>query len=272
MSTLKFAANLSMLFTERPLIERFAAARAAGFEAVEIQFPYALTPDQIRHQLQTHQLELVLINIPAGDWEAGERGLACLPGREAEFAAAVEQAIAWAQALGVGKLNCLAGVPPADADPEQVAATLAHNLRLAAERCHQAGITLLIEAINTRDVPGFYLHHSRQVIELIRTLELPATALQYDVYHMQIMEGNLISTLQQNADKIDHIQIADVPGRHEPGSGEINFINLFKALKRQGYTGYISLEYIPRGQTEAGLSWLATWMTQDECDEHECSG
>lgn len=271
MSTLKFAANLSLLFTERPLLERFAAARAAGFDAVEIQFPYSLTLEQLRHELDTHELNLVLINIPAGDWQAGERGLACLPGREAEFAAGLDQAIDWACRLKVGKLNCLAGVMPQDFTEEQVAKTLAGNLKLAAERCRQAGLELMLEAINTRDIPGFYLHHSEQVLTLIRQLELPVTALQYDVYHMQIMEGNLISTLQQNADKIRHIQIADVPGRHEPGTGEINFTNLFKALELQGYPGYISLEYIPQGETEAGLGWLATWMTQDERNELECS-
>ena len=249
MSTLKFAANLSLLFTERPLIERFAAARATGFDAVEIQFPYTLPLEAIQRQLEVHALKLVLINIPAGDWEAGERGLACLPGREEEFAAGLDQAIDWAGKLQVGKLNCLAGVPPQDADAELVASTLAANLKRAAKRCQQAGIELMIEAINTRDIPGFYLHHSEQVLKLIRQLELPATALQYDTYHMQIMEGNLISTLQQNADKIGHIQIADVPGRHEPGTGEINFNNLFKALVTQSYAGYISLEYIPQGQT-----------------------
>lgn len=263
MGTLKFAANLSLLFTERPLVERFSAARAAGFDAVEIQFPYALPLEQVKQELEIHRLQLVLINIPAGDWEAGERGLACLPGREAEFSAAVEQAIDWALRLGVGKLNCLAGIPPAGVDTDQVSCTLARNLRLADSRCRAAGIELMIEAINTTDVPGFYLHHSAQVVELISRLELSATHLQYDVYHMQIMEGNLISTLQQNADKIGHIQIADVPGRHEPGSGEINFANLFKALESQGYQGYISLEYIPQEQTETGLEWLATWMTQD---------
>lgn len=263
MSRLKFAANLSLLFTERPLIERFAAARAAGFDAVEIQFPYSLTPEQIRQELETHQLKLVLINIPAGDWEAGERGLACLPGREQAFAAALDQALDWAQRLNVDKINCLAGVPPTDMSAELIEQTLAQNLTLAAERCHQAGIELMIEAINTEDVPGFYLHRSAQVCELIKRLELPSTRLQYDVYHMQIMEGNLISTLQRNADKIGHIQIADVPGRHEPGTGEINFTNLFKALEAQDYAGHISLEYVPKNQTEAGLGWLATWMTQD---------
>ncbi|GAA0785528.1 hydroxypyruvate isomerase [Marinobacterium sediminicola] len=269
---LKFAANLSLLFTEYPLIQRFGAARAAGFDAVEVQFPYTLTPEAVRKELQDHALKMVLINLPAGNWEAGDRGLACLPGREDEFAESVDLAIEWAKTLGVERLNCLAGVPPENVPAERVSATLAHNLKLAAQRCEGAGIELMIEAINNRDVPGFYLHHSHQVLDLIRKLELPATSLQYDVYHMQMMEGNLISTLQQNADKIGHIQIADVPGRHEPGTGEINFTNLFKALESQEYKGYISLEYIPRCKTEAGLGWLKTWKTQDERNELECSG
>lgn len=262
-STLKFAANLSLLFTERPLLERFAAARAAGFDAVEIQFPYSERLENIADELASHALELVLINIPAGHWDVGERGLACIPGRESEFASAVDRALEWAAQLGVQRVNCLAGIPPNEATGAQISHTLAYNLTLAANRCKRAGIELMIEAINTQDVPGFCLHHSKDVIQLIDSLQLPSTFLQYDVYHMQIMEGNLISTLQQNADKIGHIQIADVPGRHEPGSGEINYANLFKALEQIGYTGHISLEYIPRTTTEAGLGWLDNWMTQD---------
>ncbi|MBV0931825.1 hydroxypyruvate isomerase family protein [Marinobacterium sp. A346] len=260
---MKFAANLSLLFTEYPLPERFAAARKAGFDAVEVQFPYSLPLDDIAAALARYRLQLVLINIPAGNWAQGERGLACLPEREAEFAAGLEQALHWARALGVGKLNCLAGVPPEEADTDQVQATLEANLQLAARHCHDNGIQLMIEAINTEDIPGFWLHSSHQVLELIERLKLPSTALQYDVYHMQIMEGNLISTLKQNADKIGHIQIADVPGRHEPGSGEINYPNLFKALEQMGYSGHISLEYNPQTTTEAGLGWLKHWTIQD---------
>ncbi|WP_417682910.1 hydroxypyruvate isomerase family protein [Roseibium sp.] len=269
---LSFAANLSLLFTEYPLIERFAQARKAGFDRVEIQFPYSLPLEQVELELNRHELELVLINIPAGVLAAGELGLACLPGREQEFAAGLEMAIEWCQALNVPRINCLAGKTPPDASPEQVQATLAHNLRLADCRCGEAGLKLMIEAINTDDIPGFHLHNSQQVLSLINELSLENSFLQYDVYHMQKMEGNLISTLQRNRDKIGHIQIADVPGRHEPGTGEIHFANLFKALEAMGYADIVSLEYNPLGRTDAGLEWLKPWMTQDRQHEHECSG
>ncbi|MGB2131216.1 MAG: hydroxypyruvate isomerase family protein [Marinobacterium sp.] len=269
---LKFAANLSLLFTEYPLSERFAAARRAGFSRVEVQFPYELPLETVKQTLKTQQQQLVLINIPAGDWQAGERGLACLPGREAEFAAGLELAIEWAQALTVPRINCLAGITPTDASADAIRATLHHNLRLADRRCAESDLQLMIEAINTEDIPGFHLHTSHQVLALIDRLELAASRLQYDVYHMQIMEGNLISTLQRNRDKIGHIQIADVPGRHEPGTGEIHFANLFKALEAIGYSNIISLEYNPLQQTETGLEWLKPWMTQETQHEHECSG
>lgn len=268
---LKFAANLSLLFTERPLLERFAAARLEGFDRVEIQFPYELPLDDIKQALEAQQQELVLINIPAGNWQTGERGIACLPGRETEFANGLEQAIEWAQTLKVPRLNCLAGITPADKTANDVQETLNHNLLLADKRCKESGLQLMIEAINTQDLPGFHLHHSSQVLELIDGLKLTASRLQYDVYHMQIMEGNLISTLQRNRDKIGHIQIADVPGRHEPGTGEIHFANLFKALEAMGYSEIISLEYNPLRQTESSLEWLKPWMTREIQHEHECS-
>ncbi len=260
---IKFAANLSLLFTEYPLLERFAAARRAGFERVEIQFPYSLSLESVRHALLRNNLKLELINIPAGDLSAGELGLACLPDREDEFAESLEQCIHWAMELNVPRINCLAGKAPCSYSPEAVAATLAQNLMLANRRCGESGLKLMIEAINTDDVEGFYLHRSQQVLSLIDDLELDHSYLQYDVYHMQKMEGNLISTLQRNRDRIGHIQIADVPGRHEPGTGEIHFANLFKALEAMGYTDIVSLEYKPLGCTDAGLEWLKPWMTQD---------
>ncbi len=260
---IKFAANLSLLFTEYPLLERFAAARRAGFERVEIQFPYSLSLDSVRDALLRNELKLELINIPAGDLSAGEIGLACVPGREAEFAEGLEQCIRWALELGVPRINCLAGKTPSSASAKAIAETLAHNLKLANRRCGESGLKLMIEAINTDDIEGFYLHHSQQVLSLINELELDHSFLQYDVYHMQKMEGNLISTLQCNRDRIGHIQIADVPGRHEPGTGEIHFANLFKALEAMGYTDIVSLEYKPLGCTDAGLEWLKPWMTQD---------
>lgn len=268
---LKFAANLSLLFTEFPLQDRFAAARNAGFRRVEIQFPYELPLSQLQQRLSDNAQTLELINIPAGDWPSGERGLACIPGREKAFRAGVEKALHWASVLQVPRINCLAGIKPPGFSPLTVQSTLERNLVWANRRCSEAGILLMVEAINTEDVPGFYLHQSAQVIHLLEELELEATRMQYDVYHMQKMEGNLISTLQRNRDKIGHIQIADVPGRHEPGTGEIHFANLFKALEAMAYSDIISLEYIPLGRTDAGLEWLKPWMTQDTQHEHECS-
>ncbi|MET3998692.1 TIM barrel protein [Marinobacterium sp. MBR-109] len=260
---LRFAANLSLLFTERPLLERFAAARAAGFSAVEIQFPYLWGLEAVADALDDQQQELILINIPAGDWANGDRSLCCDPTRQDEFADGLGLAIEWAQQLNVPRLNFLAGVTPSGQDEQRVQQTLESNLKLAAQQCHKAGIELLIEAINTEDLPGFRLHHSDQVVDLIHHLGLTGARLQYDLYHMQIMEGNLISTLSRLSSHIGHIQIADVPGRHEPGSGEINFSNLFKAIEAMGYSGYISLEYNPSGRTETSLEWLQPWITQD---------
>ncbi len=260
---LRFAANLSLLFTELPFLERFAAARAAGFSSVEIQFPYALGLEAVADALSQQQLELILINIPAGGWDNGDRSLCCDPRRQSEFADGLALALQWAKRLSVPKLNFLAGITPCGQNEEQIQQALESNLRLAAQQCHKANVELLIEAINTEDLPGFRLHYSTQIVDLIKRLDLPSTRLQYDVYHMQIMEGNLINTLNRLSTHIGHIQIADVPGRHEPGSGEINFSNLFKAIEAMGYSGYISLEYNPSGQTESSLEWLQPWITQD---------
>lgn len=263
MSRLRFAANLSLLFCEHAPLDRFAAARAAGFDAVEIQFPYALGLEAVADALAREQQRLILINIPAGDWANGDRSLCCDPRRLDEFAAGLELALHWAKRLNIPRLNCLAGTLPPDLSEAEAQSALDCNLTLAAKRCSEQGIELLIEAINTEDLPGFRLHHSDQVVDLIKRLDLPNTRLQYDVYHMQIMEGNLIRTLQRLREWIGHIQIADVPGRHEPGTGEINFPNLFKAIEAVGYSEYISLEYNPSGPTSAGLDWLQPWITQD---------
>jgi len=252
-----FAVNLSMLFTEVPLKDRFGAASAAGFNRVEIQFPYELNVEVIQNALDRHQQQLVLINLPAGDWASGERGIACIDGRQQEFRQGVAQALEYARALGVKRINCLSGIKPPSQSEQQTADTFVENIRYAAEQLKGTGIQLLMEAINTQDIPGFWLNNSRQAFEIIEKLDKLNVAFQYDVYHMQIMEGNLINTLTENLDKIAHIQIADVPGRNEPGTGEINFPNLFKALDAVGYSGYISLEYNPSGQTVDGLHWLS---------------
>ena len=251
-----FAVNLSMLFTELPLIERFSAAADAGFSKVEIQFPYALTIEQIAEQLARNQQELILINCPAGNWAAGERGIACHPDHQDEFNRGVLQAIDYATALGCRQINVLAGITPTNYTPKDAEDCLIRNLHYAAQQMDQHGIRLLAEAINTQDIPGFFLNTSRQAWALFARVEHANLKLQYDIYHMQIMEGNLIRTLSEHIDKIGHIQFADVPGRHEPQTGELNFPNIFKAIDDMGYSGAVSLEYTPVTTTLAGLSWM----------------
>lgn len=256
----KFAANLSMLFTERDFPDRFAAAADAGFGGVEYLFPYAYPTDELADALARHGLTQVLHNLPAGDWEAGERGIACHPDRTSEFREGVEMGVEYARALGCPQLNCLAGLTPAGVDPKKVRQTLVENLRFAAARLGEAGIRLLVEPINTRDMPGFYLNRSRQALELIEEVGSSNLFVQYDVYHMQIMEGDLAHTLESHLDRIAHIQIADNPGRHEPGSGEINYPFLFGWLDRIGYEGWVSCEYKPRSDTLSGLDWIRPYL------------
>lgn len=252
----KFAANLTMLFTERPFLERFAAARAAGFDAVEFLFPYAWPARQIQELLIQHRLRLVLHNLPAGDWDAGERGIACLPDRTEEFRAGVAQAIAYATALDVPQLNCLIGKVPADADPRQVDEAVIENLRHAATELARHGKRLVVEPINTFDIPGFYLHGTAQALRLIEQVGADNLFVQYDIYHMQRMEGEIAATLQKHLAQIGHVQLADNPGRHEPGTGELNWRFLFAHLDRIGYDGWIGCEYQPATTTEAGLGWI----------------
>ena len=251
-----FSANLSLLFGEVDFPARFERAAAAGFRGVECHFPYDYRPETLRACLDRHALEQVLFNLPAGDWTAGERGIACLPGREAEFAAGLERAIAYAHALGCPRLNCLVGIPPPGLDPERAHETLIGNLRLAAERLAEAGIVLLVEPINTRDMPGFLISRSEAALALFEAAGHPNLALQYDIYHMQVMEDDLAMTLERLLPRIGHLQVADAPGRHEPGTGEIHYPFLFKHLDRLGYRGWVGAEYWPASTTEAGLGWL----------------
>ena len=257
MSQIRLAANLSMLFTEMPFMERFGAAAEAGFKAVEFQFPYDFDADRIAAQLKAHHLQAVLHNLPAGNWALGERGIACHPDRIAEFDAGVAQAIRFAHILGVQQLNCLAGIVPLGQDPELVEQTLLRNLRFAAQELKKHGIRLLIEAINTFDIPGFYLSHTQQALDLIQKTGSDNLFVQYDIYHMQRMEGELINTLRRNLPMIKHVQLADNPGRFEPGSGEINYRNLFAQLQAMGYDGWTGCEYKPQHGTLAGLGWRA---------------
>jgi len=252
----RFNANLTMLYGEVDFMERFARAARSGFTGVEYLFPYDHPAEALAEQLQRHGLTQVLHNLPAGDWAAGERGIAALPGREGEFQDGVGRAIAYAQALGCTQLNCLAGLRPAGADEAQVRATLVANLRFAAEHLARAGIRLLVEPLNSQDIPGFYLVHSADAIALFDAVDHPNLWLQYDIYHMQIMEGNLTRTIERLLPRIAHMQLADNPGRHEPGTGEINYANLFRAIDDFGYDGWIGCEYVPLGDTEAGLDWV----------------
>lgn len=252
----RFAANLSLMFNELPFLDRFAAARAAGFDAVEFLFPYAFDTEQIAARLRRYGLELVLHNLPAGDWAAGERGLACDPRRSAEFQDGVGLALDYALDLGVRRLHCLAGRLPPNVTRERAHAAYVANLRHAAARCREHGITLLIEPINDRDMPGYFLTGTRQAAAIIEEVGAPNLALQYDIYHMQRMEGELAETIRRYLPLIRHVQLADVPGRHQPGTGEIHFPFLFRLLDELGYEGWIGCEYLPQGDTPASLGWL----------------
>lgn len=248
-----------MLFNEHPFLERFAAAAAAGFTAVEFLFPYDFPAAEIKARLSAHRLQLVLHNLPAGNWAAGERGIACLPGRVAEFREGVARAISYAQALGVRQLNVLAGLAPAGVDRALLHSTFVENVHYAAREFDRVGLTLLIEAINTKDMPGFFLSTTDQALEVLRDAAAPNVKLQYDIYHMHIMEGQGARTIAAHLPRIGHIQLADFPGRHEPGTGEIDFSMLLAEIDRLGYTGWIGCEYRPKAGTAEGLGWRSRY-------------
>lgn len=251
----KFAANLTMLFNEVPFLDRFESAAKAGFKAVEFLFPYAYSAEEIRQRLDANGLELVLHNLPAGDWDAGERGIACHPDRVSEFRDGVGKAIAYATALGVKQVNCLAGKAPAGVSEDVLRQTFVDNLRFAAAELKKAGLRLLIEPINTFDIPGFYLNRTVQAVQILDEVGADNAFVQYDIYHAQRMEGELAATAQKYLSRIGHVQLADNPGRNEPGTGEINYPFLFAHLDRIGYDGWIGCEYKPAAATEAGLDW-----------------
>lgn len=260
----KFCANLTMLFNDVPFLDRFEAAAEAGFDGVEYLFPYAYPKEQLVARLRQHGLTQVLHNLPAGDWDQGERGIACLPDRVDEFRASVDVAIEYATALGCPQVNCLAGVAPASLDRERAEQTFIANLRAAAPKFKAAGIKLLIEAINTRDIPGFFLNTTRQSLAIIDAVGSDNLFVQYDIYHMQIMEGDLAPTIQKHLALIPHMQLADTPGRNEPGTGEINYPFLFDFIDRSGYQGWIGCEYKPRAGTLEGLSWIRPYLPARE--------
>jgi hydroxypyruvate isomerase len=252
----RFSANLSFLYQDLPFLDRFAAAADDGFPAVEYVSPYEHPPDRVAETLARHGLKQALFNLPAGDWAGGERGIGCLPDRVQEFRASVDTAIRYGQALGCTKINCLAGLAPARADPVALGATLVANLRYAADRLADAGIRLLLEPINLRDMPGFFVsttHHAERILEAVGDDNL---FIQYDIYHTQVMQGDLMATYARLKDRIAHIQIADNPGRHEPGTGEINYAYVLPELDRLGYDGFVGCEYKPMAGTSAGLDWM----------------
>jgi len=256
----KFAANLTMLFNELEFLARFEAAAKAGFRGVEYLFPYPFPKERLAEELSKHQLVQVLHNLPAGDWAAGERGIAVNPSRVGEFQDGVGKAIEYATALGCKQVNCLAGITPKDVTAEQAQKTFIDNLKFAAPKLAAANIKLLIEPINTRDIPGFFLSGTKQALAIMDEVGSPNLLLQYDIYHMQIMEGDLAPTIQRNLTRIAHLQLADNPGRNEPGTGEINYPFLFQFLDNLGYDGWIGCEYKPKTTTLEGLAWIKAFL------------
>ena len=257
-----FAANLTMMFNEVDFLERFQAAARTGFKGVEYLFPYAYDKAVLAEHLRAHNLKQVLHNLPPGDWESGERGIACHPDRVSEFQDSVATAIEYASALGCEQVNCLAGVKPANVPTDKLRETFVRNLKFAANELKRVGIRLLIEPINTRDIPGFYLNYSQQALDIIRDVGSDNLSLQYDIYHAQVMEGDLAHTIETNIDMIRHMQLADNPGRHEPGTGEINYPFLFDLMDRLGYEGWIGCEYKPKAHTNEGLGWIRPYLTK----------
>mgnify|MGYP001111260801 CR=1 FL=1 len=255
----RFAANLTMLFTEYPVLERYDRAAAAGFQAVEFFFPYDEDVQGIKSALERNGLTQILFNLPAGDWAKGERGIANDPRRVNEFRDGVRRALDIAALLGVTRINCLAGITLPDVPVEDQWATLRDNLAFAAEAAQEAGVRQLVEPINPYDIPGFFLNKPSRGFELLDEVGHPNLWLEYDIYHAQRTEGNLTATLREKIGRIAHIQIADSPGRNEPGTGEINYQYVFSELDKLGYDGWIGLEYRPSGSTEASLSWLRDW-------------
>jgi len=256
----KFNANLSMMFNEVGFLERFGAAAKAGFRGVEFLFPYDFPAAQIREQLDKHNLQMVLFNMPPGNFAAGDRGLACDPAKVGEFQDNIGQTLDYAKALGATQIHCMAGLKPRGVGEDKLRETYIANLQFAGKELAKQNLKLLIEGINTRDIPGFYLNYSRQAFDIMHYANVPNLLFQYDIYHMQIMEGDLATTVEKNLAKIGHMQLADTPGRHEPGTGEINYPFLFQFFDKIGYKGWIGCEYRPAAKTEDGLGWLKPYL------------
>jgi len=254
----KFAANLSMMFTEVPFLDRFGAAAQAGFAAVEFLFPYEHAADAIAAQLHTHRLANVLFNLPPGDWAAGERGMASIPGREAEFRRGVGDALACARTLGTPRVHVMAGLLPAGADRMTHRAAYVANLHYAAKEAAREGVEILIEPINTRDIPGYFLNTQADAHAIREDVGAANLKVQMDLYHAQIVEGDIATKLRRYLPHVGHIQIAGVPDRHEPDTGELDYAYLFRLLDELGYAGWVGCEYRPAAGTVAGLGWMRT--------------
>ena len=256
----KLAANLSMLWTELDFLDRFAAAAKAGFKGVEFLFPYAYPAAEIAARLEKNGLTQVLFNMPPGNWDAGERGLACLAERKGEFQDGVGKALEYAKALGCRTVHCMAGLAPPGADPKALHATYVDHVRFAAAETKKAGLRLVLEPINTRDIPRYFLNTPRQGFAVLDELKGENVLLQYDIYHAQVMQGDLARTIEENLARIGHMQLADNPGRNEPGTGEINWNYLLPRIDALGYDGWIGCEYKPKAGTEAGLGWAKRYL------------
>lgn len=257
----RFAANLSMLYPQHDFLERFSAAAADGFGAVEYLFPYDYSTQELKQRLSDNGLVQALLNAPPGDWVAGERGIASLPGREEEFRTGIARALEYADVLGNDRIHVMAGLLPSEELRERHQAVYLENLAYAAEQAAKAGITVLIEPINTRDMPGFFLNRQDQAQAICKEVGAANLKVQFDFYHCQIVEGDVISTLRRDFAGVGHIQIAGVPDRHEPNLGELNYNWLFEEIDRLGYTGWIGCEYRPKGDTSEGLQWLGDWQS-----------
>ena len=257
----RFAANLSMMFTEVPFLDRFARARAAGFVAAEFLFPYEHPAEEIARRLQDNGLRQVLFNAPPGDWATGERGCAALPGRGEEFREGIRRALDYAAALSCPRLHVMAGLAPAGVPRDTLLSTYAVNLAWAAEECGKAAVKPVIEPINHRDIPGFFLNTTDEAAAVIEAIGPERIGMQFDLYHCQITEGDVVMTAERHLPLIAHMQVADTPGRHEPGTGEVNWPFVFDRLDAMGFRGWIGCEYRPAGPTEDGLGWFAPYRS-----------
>lgn len=258
----RFAANLSMLYPQHEFLDRFAAAAADGFEAVEFLFPYDYSANELKQRLSDNGLVQALFNAPPGDWAAGERGIATLPGREDEFRSGFDRALEYAAVLGNTRVHVMAGLLAAESDRARHHSVYLQNLAYAADQAGKAGITVLLEPINTRDMPGFFLNRQDQAQAICKEVGATNLKVQFDCYHCQIVEGDLATTLRRDFDRIGHIQIAGVPDRHEPDQGEVNYPYLFELMDHLGYDGWVGCEYRPKGDTSTGLQWLRDWKAR----------